>query len=393
MTGRLRRAFAVMMCLSVTVTGCSFQGVNSLTLPGVAGFGPGAATYHVEIANVGTLESNSPVMIDNVVVGSVGRMTFDAWHADVEVSVRPGVTVPANAVASIGQTSLLGSMHLALDPPLGEAPHGHLEPGATLPLNQNSRYPSTEETLAALSMLVNAGGLGKIGDIVHNLGAALSGRENEARELLGQMRDLMGTLDTQRDNIVSAINGLNRLSTRFAEDRDTISDALDKIPPALDILIAQRPRITEMLRQFGYFSDSATSLISRSQDDIVTNLRNLEPILKALADIGPDLDQALAYLTTFPFPQNVIDRGVRGDYLNLFAQMDLTIPRLKSTLFLGTRWGQEGAVLVPAPGEPDFRAYTYDPLTVGVNPPSPSDAPVAPDPNVPVDPSAPSGGG
>ena len=36
-------------------------------------------------------------MIDDVVVGSVGKMTVDNWHADVEVSVKPDVVVPANA--------------------------------------------------------------------------------------------------------------------------------------------------------------------------------------------------------------------------------------------------------------------------------------------------------
>ena len=43
---------------------------------------------------------------------------------------------PANAVATVGQTSLLGSMHLALDPPPGEAPNGRLTPGATIGLNE-----------------------------------------------------------------------------------------------------------------------------------------------------------------------------------------------------------------------------------------------------------------
>ena len=56
-----------------------------------------------------TLESNSPVLISDVVVGSVGKMTVDNWHADVEISVKPDVVVPANAVATVGQTSLLGS--------------------------------------------------------------------------------------------------------------------------------------------------------------------------------------------------------------------------------------------------------------------------------------------
>ena len=32
--------------------------------------------YHVEVANIATLEPNSPVMIDDVVVGSVRSLTL-----------------------------------------------------------------------------------------------------------------------------------------------------------------------------------------------------------------------------------------------------------------------------------------------------------------------------
>ena len=35
---------------------------------------------------------------------------------------------------------------------------------------------------------------------------------------------------------------------------------------------------------------------------------------------------------------------------------------------LGTRWGQEGAKLVPAPGDPWYATYTYDPLNAPLNP-------------------------
>ena len=52
-------------------SGCAFHGLNSLPLPGAVGRGPDADVYHVELANVITMESNSPVMIDDVVVGSV----------------------------------------------------------------------------------------------------------------------------------------------------------------------------------------------------------------------------------------------------------------------------------------------------------------------------------
>nr|WP_319453357.1 MULTISPECIES: MCE family protein [unclassified Mycobacterium] len=372
----VRRVLVAGSCVALTATGCAFDGVNSLPLPGAAGRGPGANVYHVEIANIATLESNSPVMIDDVIVGSVRKMAAKDWHADVEVSVNPDVVVPANAVASVGQTSLLGSMHLQLNPPVGEAPSGRLQPGATIPLNQSSTYPSTEKTLSSLSVVVNGGGLGQIGDIIHNFNAALSGHEGDARELITRLDTFVGTLDAQRDKIVASIQGLNRLASTLAGQSDVITRALDGIPPALDVLIKQRPRITTALTKLGELSATATRLVNDSQADLVKNLEGLGPTIKALADLGPNLDRILAYTTTFPYTQDYINRAIRGDYVNMFLDLDLTVPRLKRTLFLGTRWGQMGAPLVPAPGEPWQLNYTYDPLGVPVAPPPP-DAPPA----------------
>ena len=173
---RLRGLIAMASVVALTATGCAFSGLNSLPLPGTVGRGSGSSTYHLEIANVNTLESNSPVMLNDAVVGTVGKMTVMNWHADVELSVRAGVVVPANAVASVGQTSLLGSLHLSLDPPPGQAPKGRLTSGATIPLSNSLTYPSTEQTLSALSVVLNAGQLGQIGDVIHNLNAAFRAR-------------------------------------------------------------------------------------------------------------------------------------------------------------------------------------------------------------------------
>jgi virulence factor Mce-like protein len=384
--GSVRRVLVIGGVGALTLTGCAFQGLNSLPLPGAVGRGPGAAVYHVQIANVGSLESNSPVLIDDVVVGSVGKMTLQGWHADVDVSVKPDVVVPANAVATVGQTSLLGSMHLALNPPVGQAPAGRLPSGATIALEKSSTYPSTEETLASLAAVVNGGGLGQIGDIIHNFNAALSGNESQIRDSLTRLDTFVGLLDEQHDGIIASIQELNRVATTFAGQRDVITQALQRIPAALDVLVKERPRITEALEKLGTFSDTATRLVNDTQADLVKNLQNLEPTIKALTDIGPDLGPTLAFALVYPFGQDGLDRLIRGDYQNMFASIDITIPRLKRELFAGTRWGDPTAMQMPAPGEPWYLNYTYDPLSAGVLPPpaggpptSPESAPVAPD--------------
>lgn len=368
---------AVGCAVAVTLSGCAFEGVNSLPLPGAEGRGGDAVTYHIQVPNVATLESNSPVMIDDVVVGSVGKMTVQNWHADVEVSIKPDVVIPANAVATVGQTSLLGSMHLALNPPLGESPSGRLQPGSTLPLNESSTYPTTEQTLSSLSTVANGGGLGQIGDIIHNMSTGLAGREDDARELLQRLDNFVGVLAEQREDIVASIQQLRRVAGTFANQQQVIDRALTEIPPAIDVLIQERPQFTTALDRLGTFSDTATQLVNDAGDDLVKNLENLGPILGALADVGPDLNLALLWASAFPYGPTFADRITKGDYINLYAIFDITYPRLKKTLLLGTRWGDENAKLIPAPGDPYYLNYSYDPLKIGVAPP-PAEAIPAP---------------
>jgi virulence factor Mce-like protein len=383
-----RRLSTVFTAVMLAVTGCAFQGVNSLPLPGAVGRGGDAAVYHVEMANIGTLESNSPVMIDDVVVGSVGRMTLHGWHVDLELLVKPDVVVPANAVATVGQTSLLGSMHVALDPSQGQAPGGRLKPGTTIGLNDSSTYPSTEQTLSSLALVVNGGGLGQIGEIIGNFNTALSGRQDAVRDLITRLDTLAGTLYQQRDNIIATIDELNHFAQRLGSQQEILTRALNKIPPALNVLLKERPRLTTALTKLGAFSDTVSGLVDDTQADLVRNLQNLEPTLRALADVGPEIDTALSWLPTFPLTQNIIDRGVRGDYVNLFVTVDLTNARIKRGMLLGTRLGQDRASLVPAPGDPGYDAYyTKFPLGVGTSPP------FGPIPNAAPAPWEPGGGG
>lgn len=366
-TTTARRTAAVGICVAMTATSCGFGGVNTLPLPGAVASGADSSTYHVEIANVGTLESNSPVMLGDVVVGSVGKLDVQGWHAELEVRVRPDVVVPANAVAKIGQTSLLGSMHLALDPPVGQSPTGRLEPGSTLTLNRSSTYPSTEQTLSALSVVVNAGGLGQIGDFIHTTASAFAGREGDVRQLLSRLDSLMAVVDGQRDHFSTSVTELGRLSATLASQKDDITAAMRSVPAALDVLIQERARLVTAMQKLGEFSRTTTQLVNATQQDLVHNLDNLGPTLQALADVGPYLGAILAYLPTYPFSQNMLDRGLRGDYFNIFATMDLTVPRLKRSLFLGTRWGDPNAALVPAPGDPAHLSFNYDPSTAAPN--------------------------
>lgn len=332
-------AVSVAATLTIAVTGCEWQGLNSLDLPGAPGTSGDAYTVHIEMPNVTTLTRNSPVRVSDVAVGSITGIEVDGWNALVTVSIEEGVLLPANATAKVGQTSLLGSTHLELAAPIDERPQGALRDGDTIPIERAGVYATTEQTLSALSVVLNGGGLAQLQDITRELNRALGGNEQEARDLLANLDELATGLDDQRVDIVDAMAGLDRLSASLAPESDTIYAALDEIPPALDVLIENRPNLTQALVSLSELGDTATRLTAESSEDLHANLQSLIPVLEALADSEEHLTDVMSLLFTFPFPMKTVGNAVKGDYANLMMTIDLTGPRMDSNFLTGTPLG------------------------------------------------------
>jgi phospholipid/cholesterol/gamma-HCH transport system substrate-binding protein len=213
MTTGLRRKWlaALAILLVAGTTGCQWRGLNSLPLPGTAGGGPGSFTIQAQLPNVISLQPNSRVRVGDVTVGNVTKVEMQGWHALLTMTLDGDVDLPSNATVKLGQTSLFGSLHIELAPPVDEPPNGKLHDGSLIPLSAASTYPSTEQTLAAISMVLNGGGVGQIQDITEALSTAFDGRADDLRSLINQLDEYVGYLDDQKNDILAAAESLNNL--------------------------------------------------------------------------------------------------------------------------------------------------------------------------------------
>ncbi|CQD18347.1 virulence factor Mce family protein [Mycobacterium europaeum] len=334
-----RAAMGLVAALAVAaLSGCGFRGANSFPLPGTKGGGPGSYTIQAQMTDVQNLERNSRVRVNDVTVGNVTDIELQGWHALVTMKVNGDVDLPANATATIGQTSLLGSVHVELAPPTGVPSEGKLKNGSLIPLSSAAAYPSTERTLAALSLLLNGGGLGQIQDITKALSTAFTGREDDLRSLLGQLDKFVGYLNDQKEDIIAATDSLNNLVGQFADQKPVIDKALKTIPDALAVLKDERETIADALGEVSKFGALAADSVNKTKENLVTELKDLGPVLQSLADAGPALTRSLDFFGTFPFPTSTLSKWIRGDYANLTAVIDLTLSRLDSSFFTGTRF-------------------------------------------------------
>ncbi len=337
-----RRTGIVLLVVLLVSTGCSWRGLNSLALPGVEGRGSGSYEIQAQLPNVSNIEQNSRVRVADVIVGSVTGIARQGWHALVTMRLNEDVTLPENVTVTVGQTSLLGSLHIELAPPVDEPPQGRLRQGSLVPLARSGSYPTTEQTLAAASMLLNGGGLGKVQDITEAFSVAFAGREDELRSFIGQLDQFIGHLDGQKDDIVAALDSLNTLTGRFAADKPVLDRALQTLPQALEVLNDDREQLIKALDTFGDFSALTADTVDKTQQSLVQELKDIAPVLDSLADAGPALTRSLSLYSTFPWPKEGVLNWLRGDYANLTAIFDLTLSRLDTSLLTGTRW--EGAL-------------------------------------------------
>jgi phospholipid/cholesterol/gamma-HCH transport system substrate-binding protein len=335
----VRRTLAALIvaCLSA-IPGCEWRGLNSLSLPGTEGAGDGSYTIQAQLPDVVVIQQNTRVRVADVNVGNVTEIQVQDWHALVTMRINKDVHLPANSTAKVGQTSLLGSMHIELAPPTDEPPQGELKDGSVIPLSAASTYPTTEQTLASVSILLNGGGLGQLQEINQAFAKALAGRENDMRSLLNQLDTFIGQLNAQTDDIIAATEHLNSLAGQIAAKDPTVDKALTTIPQAIAVLSDSRTKLANAIDALGKFSAIATSTIDQTKESFVNNLRNMAPVFRELANAGPALTKGLDFLSTYPWVKSTLANWFRGDFANITLIIDLTLSRIDSSIFTGTRW-------------------------------------------------------
>jgi virulence factor Mce-like protein len=218
--------------------------------------------------------------------------------------------LPDNTLATIRQTSLLGEKFISLDVPDHGAGYGQLGDGDFIGLSRSSRNPELEEVLSAAALLFNGGGLDKINTITRELGALMDGREGDLRDFIKNATTFTQILDQNKGAVISALEKIDRFAKATSAQEDAIDEALRDIPPALEVVDDQRDDLVDMLEALDNLSDVATNVIKRAKKDTIQNLRDLEPILRELANGGDSLVDALRSLLAFPFTDNIVKNSV-----------------------------------------------------------------------------------
>jgi virulence factor Mce-like protein len=344
MRARLVAWTALAVAGTVALSGCG--SIYDVPLPGGPDVGSNAMKVHILFRDVLDLVPQSTVKVNDVTVGKVTSIKLKGYTADVTVELPRSVDLPENAQATIRQTSLLGEKFVSLSEPANPS-SGKLGNGDVIGLADSGRNPEVEEVFGALAALLSGGGVGQLKLISEELNKAVGGREQDVRSVIDQLHYFTDELAQNKDQVVSAIENLNRLAGQIRQQDKTIKLTLDNVPAALHSVDKQRADLVRMLQALNRLSGVGVQVIKAAKESTINSLQDLAPVLANLAKAGQDFPKSLQMSLTYPFLDAAVGNNPQvarnlhmGDYTNLSIDLDLdllnlTIPGLPTNTTLG----------------------------------------------------------
>ena len=373
---RARRIGMRGLALGVTamvLTSCGWKGIANVPLNIGPGSQKGSETIYVQVPDTLALNVNSRVRVADVFVGTVRKIELKDWVPTLTLNLEPGLNLPANATAKIGQSSILGSQHVELTAPANPSSEP-LRSGDVIPLDRTSAFPTIERTLASLATVLRGGGIPNLEIIQNEVNNLLTGNADQIRAFLTKLDTFTAELNKQRDDIAQAIESTNNLFSYVASRNDTLDQLLVDLPPLAEYLAGSRDRLADAIVALGRFGKVTNETLTAANADLRTNLEVLQRPLGQLGRSAPYFLDAMRLIITNPYPLDNIPKVIRGDYINLSLNVDLTLSSIDNGLLTGTgvsgmlraleqSWGRDPSTMIP-----DVRFTPHPNMTDGGGP-------------------------
>lgn len=332
--------------LVVTLLGGCSLGLEDLPAPS----GTSGATYHVDaqFRDVQNLTLGAKVKLGGAVVGEVSSITTANYVATVGMKLEKRFRLGTEAHFQIRFTTPLGADLVSITS--GGSPGGGvLTNGAIVPLRNTGDAPGIEDTFAALSTLLNGGGLSKLQVIASELNAAFHGRTSEARDALIKLQTVISDLDAHKVDINRTLDGLAQLAGTLNRSTAVVQEALDLFPATLTTLRDDTARLRGLLTKVSRLGGTVDGLLQRSQAALLADFDHLRPTLDALRARQQELLPTFRSLIQLG---RSVRRAAPGDYLNISATIQFLLnapparPRKGGVVRPGAEPGAEPAAAV-----------------------------------------------
>jgi phospholipid/cholesterol/gamma-HCH transport system substrate-binding protein len=269
------RLLAGALALSLSLAACG------------GGGGGGTMTASAVFPDVSDLVAGAPVQYANITVGSVKSISLSGTSARVVMQIDKDAQVPADVVAQLRQTTILGEHFVALVAPTSGGPR--LADGATIA--KTEFVPGIQQLVQSGAEVFGAVNAAQLAEIIDNGAQGFGGQAAALKQLISDFDTVLGGYATRSGEIKTLLDNLNQFNATLAPNAQQDAQAVANLAQTTSILAQQSDRFEQLLQSLDDLAQQGNSILS-------TGLSQTEDQIHALAAVASQLAQHQRDLAT-----------------------------------------------------------------------------------------------
>lgn len=306
------RLIAILAAFVSVMAACSLPGTVS-----------GSREITATFDDVGDLVVGHSVQIADVRIGSVtGIDLTDDFRAEVTMSLKDGVFIPADSSAVLRTTSLLGEKFIELRPRDQDAPMSGDDIADGARIDRTTEAPELEFVADKAVQLLGNVVTEDLVTLNKTASEGFGGRGPELKSLVESLSTVSGTLADQTGDLVRIIEALDGATTTLADNTGDIDRLLVTLSDTSVVLADNRDEAIDAIEALTRLAQVQNdNIFGPFIDQVNTQIVQLDAILSEVASDQDNIATLLYWLAQYTVK---LPAAVPGDFAQVAAMFEVT---------------------------------------------------------------------
>jgi phospholipid/cholesterol/gamma-HCH transport system substrate-binding protein len=270
------------------------------------------------VDDVADMAKGAPVMFADVTVGSVSGISLtDDNRAKLTLSIEKEADIPADVIAKVRRTSVIGEKFVALEPMKG-AGDAALEDGATIA--DSEVVPDFEQLVSSGTALLGAVSANELALLLDEGARGFGGNGDDLRAVLDGFDTVLAGYASRSETIANLVRAIDTFAASVGPQADAHAAALVNLSEATRILAEERVALMDLLQRLRDLSLEGRSILDAHMERMQRQLNGLRVVTDVLRERQRELGLLLENL---PIHNSTITSAVRDDYAQVLNDIIL----------------------------------------------------------------------
>jgi phospholipid/cholesterol/gamma-HCH transport system substrate-binding protein len=280
--GRGRLVLAAFAAVAVGLVAATVYSV----VGGNAPFGPQPLVIKADFVEAPGLYVGSNVDILGVAVGKINKITPNGSDVVVEMSVKPGIHVPGNAIAALLSPTVVSDRVVELAPAYTGGPQ--MESGGEIPTSRTRTPVEVDKIFSSVDALVKALGsnsanhTGSLADLLHVTAQNFAGNGQNLSNTIKALAQALPAVSSNDAQLTTLLKNLDSLSRALADHDSTVSAFYSDLAGASTELAGERSDLAAALSNLQVVLGQLATFVAQNHQAASADVKNLVTITNAL---------------------------------------------------------------------------------------------------------------